>query len=123
MAVRSFQIIKTPYDASGITLIKWTGLTKATDDTGEPFISPHFADKSIQLIGTLGVAGACTIEGSNMVTTPTYATLSDPQGNALVMTSLKIEQVLENTYLIRPSITAGDANTLLDVYMMIFSAR
>ena len=123
MAVRTFTVIQNPWDASGIILVKWTGLTKATDDTGTPFVCPHYADKSIQLIGTLGVAGECTIQGSNMATSPTYATLADPQGNALVMTGLKIEQVLENTYLIRPSITNGDANTLLDVYMLVFSAR
>ena len=123
MAVRSFEIVPTPWDASGIKLVKWEGLTKTTNDTGEPYICPHFADKSVQLIGTLGVGGVCTIEGSNMKDTPTYATLNDPQGNTLVMNALKIEQVLENTYLIRPSITAGDATTDLDVYLLVFSAR
>ena len=54
MAVRSYEVIKTPWSASGITLIKWEGLTKTTDDTGEPYICPHYADKSVQLIGTLG---------------------------------------------------------------------
>lgn len=123
MAVRSFEVIRTPWDASGVILVKWEGLTKATDDTGEPFICPHFADKSVQLIGTLGAAGACTIEGSNMKDSPTYATLSDPQGNALVLTTLKIEQVLENVYLVRPSITAGDATTDLDVYLLVHTTR
>jgi len=123
MAVRSFEVIRTPWDASGMILVKWEGLTKATDDTGEPFICPHFADKSVQLIGTLGAAGACTIEGSNMKDSPTYATLSDPQGNALVLTTLKIEQVLENVYLVRPSITAGDATTDLDVYLLVHTSR
>jgi len=123
MAVRSFEVIRTPWDASGVILVKWEGLTKATDDTGEPFICPHFADKSVQLIGTLGAAGACTIEGSNMKDSPTYATLSDPQGNALVLTTLKIEQVLENVYLVRPSITAGDATTDLDVYLLVHTSR
>jgi hypothetical protein len=123
MAVRSFEVIRTPWDASGMILVKWEGLTKATDDTGEPFICPHFADKSVQLIGTLGAAGACTIEGSNMKDSPTYATLSDPQGNTLVLTSLKIEQVLENVYLVRPSITAGDGTTDLDVYLLVHTSR
>ena len=123
MAVRSFEVIRTPWDASGVILVKWEGLTKATDDTGEPFICPHFADKSVQLSGTLGAAGACTIEGSNMKDSPTYATLSDPQGNTLVLTTLKIEQVLENVYLVRPSITAGDATTDLDVYLLVHTSR
>lgn len=123
MAERSYEVIDNPWGASGITLVKWEGLTKATDDTGEPYICPHYADKTVQLIGTLGVGGVCTIQGSNMKDTPTYATLNDPQGSALTMNALKIETILENTYLVRPYITAGDANTDLDVYMLIFSAR
>ena len=123
MAVRSYEVIENPWGASGITLVKWEGLTKTTDDTGEPYICPHYADKSVQLIGTLGVGGVCTIQGSNMKDTPTYATLNDAQGNAMTMDALKIEQILENTYLVRPAITAGDATTDLDVYMLIFSAR
>ena len=123
MAVRPYEVIENPWGASGITLVKWEGLTKTTDDTGEPYICPHYADKSVQLIGTLGVAGACTIQGSNMKDTPTYATLNDPSSAALVMTALAIEAILENTYLVRPAITAGDGTTDLDVYMLIFSAR
>ena len=123
MAVRSFEVIENPWGASGITLVKWEGLTKTTDDTGEPYICPHYADKSVQLIGTLGVGGVCTIQGSNMKDTPTYATLNDAQGNAMTMDALKIEQILENSYLVRPAITAGDGTTDLDVYMLIFSAR
>jgi len=123
MAVRSFEVIENPWGASGITLVKWEGLTKTTDDTGEPYICPHYADKSVQLIGTLGVGGVCTMQGSNMKDSPTYATLNDAQGNAMTMDALKIEQILENSYLVRPAITAGDGTTDLDVYMLIFSAR
>ncbi|GAH57797.1 unnamed protein product [marine sediment metagenome] len=123
MAERAYQVIENPWSASGIILIKWEGLTKATDDTGVPYICPHYADKSVQLIGELGVGGVCTIEGSNMKDSSLYATLNDPQGNILTMSTLKIETILENIYLIRPKITAGDALTDLDVYMLIFSAR
>jgi len=123
MAVRPYEVIENPWGASGITLVKWEGLTKTTDDTGEPYICPHYADKSVQLIGTLGVGGVCTMQGSNMKDSPTYATLNDAQGNAMTMDALKIEQILENSYLVRPAITAGDGTTDLDVYMLIFSAR
>lgn len=122
MAVRSYEVIENPWSASGITLVKWEGL--ALNDTGEPYICPHYADKSVQLIGEIGAAGACTIQGSNMKDSPiTYATLNDPQGNELVMQALKIETILENTYVVRPAITAGDGDTDLDVYMLIYSAR
>ena len=123
MAVIPYEVIENPWGASGITLVKWEGLTDDTSDTGQPYICPHYADKSIQLIGTLGTAGACTIQGSNMKDTPTYATLNDPSSTALVMDALAIEAILENTYLVRPAITAGDGDTDLDVYMLIFSAR
>lgn len=123
MAVRAYEVIENPWGASGITLVKWEGLTKRTDDTGEPYICPHYADKSVQLIGTLGTGGNCTIQGSNMKDSPTYATLNDPSSAALVMDALAIEAILENTYLVRPAITAGDGTTDLDVYMLIFSAR
>lgn len=123
MAVRAYTILNDGSDGRGIWIVRWEGLTKATDDTGAPYACPNYADKSIQLVGTLGAAGACTIQGSNMKETPTYATLNDPQANALVMTALGIEQVLENTYWIRPSITAGDATTDLDVYLLCQTTR
>ena len=123
MAVIPYEKVVTPMDGSSIILIKWEALTKTTNDTGQPYICPNFADKSIQIIGTFGVGGICTIQGSNMPSTPTYATLTDPQGNALTITAAKIEQVLENTYLVRPAITGGDATTDLDVYMLIYSSR
>ena len=123
MAVIPYEIISTPYEASGTILVRWLTLTDDGSDTGQPFVCPAFADKSIQLIGTLGAAGQCTIEGSNMPSTPTYATLNDMQGQALVMVALGIETVLENTYLVRPSITAGDGTTDLDVYMLVSTSR
>ena len=121
MAEKSFTIINNPFDASGIQLIKWGDL--ADGDTGRPFPCPHLPDKTLQVVGTFGVGGNCRIEGSNMFESQIYATLNDPQGNALDFTAAKIEQILENTYWIRPNITAGDVNTLLDVYMLIHTSR
>jgi hypothetical protein len=121
MAVIPMETVKHPWDASGTILVRWRNMTNG--DTGEPFICPHFADKSAQVIGTLGTDGECTIQGSNIVVSPTYATLNDPGGDPLVFTELKIEQLLENTYYTRPSITNGDGTTLLDVYLLVYSSR
>jgi hypothetical protein len=121
MAIKPYTILRTPLDGNGVQLIKWTGLVDG--DTGAPLPCPHLADESVQVVGTFGVGGNCRIEGSNFLETPTYATLNDPQGSALDFALAKVEQILENTYWVRPNITAGDVTTLLDVYMLIHTTR
>lgn len=121
MAEKAYTQLRTPLDGNGVMLIKWEGL--ANGDTGAPFPCPHLADETIQVLGTFGVGGNCRIEGSNFLDTPTYATLNDPQGSALDFSSAKVEQILENTYWVRPNVTAGDGTTLLDVYMLIHTTR
>lgn len=101
----------------GIYLVKWTGFQVA-GDTGTPFACPNYPDKSIQVVGTFGGA-TVTIQGSNMIDNPTYATLNDGTGAALTITSAGIKQILENTYWVRPIISGGDANTNLDVYLLV----
>ena len=101
----------------GVVAVVWK--TLANLDTGKPFILPAFADKSVQVHGTFGAGGNCRIKGSNFTTgTPTWATLNDPQGNALDVTAAKIEQILENPYQIQPEITAGDGTTSLTVRLL-----
>jgi hypothetical protein len=97
-------------------VVEWSGLLNG--DTGAPVDWSEYADRSVQLSGTLGVGGNCRIEGSNDPdTATTYATLNDAGGTALDMAALKIEQVLESTRWIRPNITAGDGSTALVVRM------
>ena len=87
---------------------QWTGLLNG--DTGAPLEIADYADRSVQIGGTLGTGGSVTIEGSNDGSV--YVALVDPQGNALTFTALaKIEQVLEVTRYIRPNVTAGDGST------------
>jgi hypothetical protein len=62
-------------------------------------------------------ASGMMIEGSNDGTN--YHTLNDPQGNALDIAALKIEQILEVTRYIRPRVTAGDGTTSLSVTMIV----
>lgn len=100
----------------GVVVVVWENLANA--DTGAPFIGPSYPDKSVQVTGTFGVGGNCRIKGSNFTGTPTWATLNDPQGNALDITAAKIEQLLENVYQIQPEITAGDGTTSLTVRLI-----
>lgn len=103
-------------DQVQVRTLFWQGLLQSSSDDGAPADLENHADRSVQLIGTLGAAGACTVEGSNDGGT-TYATLNDPQGAPLVLTALGIYQILEFSKLVRPRITAGDGTTDLDLYL------
>lgn len=116
MAVKAFTEIVV-VGSPEVRLFKWTGLQNG--DTGAPLYLPKHSDKSVQVSGTFGTGGSCTIEGSNMDSSFVWATLNDPQGNALDVVSSKIEAVLENVYVIRPNVKAGDGTTLLDVYILM----
>jgi hypothetical protein len=93
--------------------IGWTPL--ANGDVGQEWDTQDFPDVSVQVFGTFGAGGNLRIEGSNETTPTNWATLNDPQGNALDITGAKIEQVLELPRWIRPSVTAGDGTTALTV--------
>ena len=96
-------------------VITWTPL--ANGDDGQRIEMPGSADRSVQIEGTFGAGGNLRIEGSNDGTN--YRPLVDPQGNALDITSAKIEQVLEIVRYIRPRVTAGDGTTSLTVTMIV----
>ncbi|HYE07669.1 MAG TPA: hypothetical protein VEL07_19275 [Planctomycetota bacterium] len=100
-------------------LVSWA---LANGDSGTPFDGAAYADRSVQVRGTFGAGGNARIEGSLLPSAAPadadYATLTDPQGNALDITAEKIEAVSELTRLIRPRITAGDGTTALVVYLI-----
>jgi hypothetical protein len=109
----------------GVRVIKWADM--ANGDVGLPYTAPQYPDKSVQVTGTPGTGCACSIQGSNVANgTPAYFILTDAQGNSLTfdstaVTANKIEQVVENTWQIRPVVTAGDVNTSVTVRLLIFS--
>lgn len=120
MAVIPWTRVVTPFDGGGLLLVKWLDL--AANDTGQPFVCAAYADKTVQLLGTFG--GNMLIEGSMDIdpATAVYATLNDPQGNALsAISAAKIENVLEHVYLIRPS--AGTGVSAVDVWLLLASMR
>lgn len=136
MATRSFAV-EIPVNhhganVRGVYIVTWSGLLNGDD--GAPFVFPDKADKSIQVTGTFGAAGNLRFEGSNAqgyipsltggtALIPTYATLNDPQGNVLDVTAAKIEQVLENTNVVRPRVTAGDGTTNLVCVLVCRTAK
>lgn len=95
----------------------WTPMTFSGTDVGTAIQMPGSADRSVQVTGTFGAGGNVRIEGSNDGTN--YAVLTDPQGNALDVTTAKIETVMELTRYIRPRVTAGDGTTSLTVTLLV----
>lgn len=100
---------------SNFMRVTWNGL--AVNDTGLPFILSQYADRSVQIVGTFGAGGLVVIEGSNDGTN--YSTLNDPQGNAISITTSKIEAVSEIVVALRPKVTGGDGTTLLTITMLV----
>lgn len=92
-------------------IFQWSAVPNA--DTGTPLPFSKYADRSVQVSGTFGAGGTVVLQGSNNGTT--YATLTDPQGNALSFTAAGLEQITEIVRFIRPSVTAGDGTTSLTV--------
>lgn len=120
MAVIPWSVVVTPHDGGGVKLVRWLAL--AATDTGRPFNVAAYPDKTVQLVGTFG--GNVLIEGSmNPVEADAvYATLNDPQGNALsAISAAKIENVLEHVYLLRPS--AGAGVSAVDVWLLLSNVR
>ena len=100
-------------DAVGATgVVYWPNM--ANGDTGQAMEMFQYADRTVQVFGTFGAAGTATINGSLDGTN--FPTLNDPNGNALSLTTAKIETVLEATRYIRPVVT-GDGTTSLTVYL------
>jgi hypothetical protein len=95
----------------------WSNLTTANQD-GSAVSIPGAADRTIHCIGTLGVGGAVTMQGSNDGTN--WATLTDFQDADVIFTAVDTIKILAEAPLyIRPLNTAGDGST--DMSILMFS--
>ena len=88
-----------------------TWATMANGDTGKPVQLPGYGDKSIQVTGTFGSGGSCTLEGSNDGTN--YFALTNPTGTTIAVTAAGLVAVTEACLWVRPHVTAGDGTTAL----------
>lgn len=115
--------VRTPFDGSGVRLWKWPGMV--LNDVGLGVPCPHYSDKTAQAVGTFGVAGAVTIEGSLNPDAgdDDWEALDDPVGTEISLGDEIPASIMQNTYLVRPNIAAGDGDTLLDVYLLIATSR
>jgi hypothetical protein len=100
------------YDGVRCKVYQWT-ITTTNQDGAPVIIRGKYADKSIQAFGTWGTTPTLKFQGTNEVVTPAnWYNLNDPQGSEISLAADKIEQVLENTYQVRPYLPAGTGTTL-----------
>lgn len=110
-----------PSQTLSLMLVKWLALT-TTNNVGTEVDLQDFQDRTVQVTGTFGAGGTVTIKGSNDGGT-TWATLTDPLGNALTFTSAGMKQITELPALIRPDAVNGDGTTSLNVYLHMRGRR
>lgn len=105
------------FNTQDAKLVSWV---LAAGESGDPFVMPAYADRSIQITGTFGGA-TVTFEGSNQsADAPTvYATLTDPQGNNLSFAAAGLKAVSEMTRVARPQVTGGDGTTALTCLLFV----
>lgn len=123
MATRTYIEASLPprIDYDGVVIGSWSGLLNGDD--GSPVELAAFADKSVQITGTLGTGGSIQLEGSLNGTD--WGLLTDPQGNNIVKTALtnSIEAITELVRFVRPRVTAGDGTTNFTVHLLARRSR
>lgn len=113
----SSAVTYTNYQEGRLTKAIWSALP--TTLAGNPSsVMSMYADRSVQMIGTFGtsVLSSVALQGSNDGGT-TWANLTDPQGNAIIMSSAGLKQLTEVTELVRPNSQGGDSTTAVTVYL------
>ena len=98
----------------GMVRVTWPAM--ANGDVGSPVRYHSHADRSIQVFGTFGAGGSVAVEGS--LDEANFATLNDPQGVTLAVTTAKVKSIAEMSIVTRPHVTAGDGTTALTVVMI-----
>lgn len=128
MATRSAVLVPDPNVHE--RRVKWLGLLNGDDGAAIGGANPaassismgHYQDRTVQVVGTFGSGGSLSIQGSND-SGVTWATLTDPLGNALTFTSAGMKQITELPHLLKPNCTAGDGTTSLAVWMHMRGAE
>lgn len=108
------QKIDNDFATRGAVVVTWSGLN-TTDDEGAPVSLVEYADRSVQVAGTLGGA-TVNIEGSN--DGDAWAVLTDPKGDPIGADDLGIFAVGPMTRYIRPKIEGGSEQ---DVNVVLFA--
>jgi hypothetical protein len=114
---------KADYIENKIVKIAWLNLT-TTNYVGVGVRYPAYADKTVQLTGTLsGGTPIWTMEGSNDSTNGvdgTWGALKASDGNTVALNVIgEIDLIAPNSIWIRPNrVSGGDGSTSLNVYLL-----
>lgn len=109
----------------GVLHVKWTGLTKATDDVGAWYelknTGPRYGDKTVHAYGTFGTGGKLQMQGTNELAPAggNEFVVEDSANNDMEFTVKDAKVASQNPVRIRPAITAGDGTTDLTCEMVI----
>ena len=95
-------------------IISWMNL--GDGDAGEIYEAYASSQRSIQFFGTFD-EGSIFLEGSNDGLN--WKTLTDPQGNPILMISPGIEMVTELTVFLRPRVEGGGKSTNLSAFLFV----
>lgn len=96
-------------------LVKWEALVTGSLD-GRSFAGNEYSDRTVQMIGTFDTS-TVVLQGSNDGTN--WETLTDPQGNAISMTSAGMEAVLEFPRFVRPLMSSAGGSSDVDVLLFM----
>lgn len=122
MATRAATIAKLETYGDDVRIVTWEGLLQSSDDVGAAFEMPGWADRSVQLDGTLGTGGELTLQGSNHPEPSAdthWGDLTDAKGDPLVLDNIgELRSITELPRWIRPVVTAGDGDTDLTVRLL-----
>ena len=104
-------------------LIEWRNM-KANDE-GQPITLESRECLSVMADGIFAT-GTALISGTNYLPTDesqAFILLNDHQGNPLKFERRGLEKILENCTQIKPSITGGNASTLISIALLIENAQ
>lgn len=104
MATIPAVITPAPEGSHKVFIVTWANMLNG--DVGEAIALSQYSDRSVQVIGTFNGA-AVAIEGSLESNTTNFTLLTDSKENDLLITSAKIEAVLQLVRWVRPSVPSG----------------
>jgi hypothetical protein len=109
MATIAAEVIPSPEGSHKVFIVTWANMQNG--DVGEAVALSQYSDRSVQVSGTLAGASV-TIEGSLESSITNFATLTDTKENDLLITTAKIETIMQLVRWLRPVISGGGGATV-----------